>query len=90
MSDTHLFPQHPDKSTEKDATTKFQALTVVHKILSDPKKRSVYDRTGVMDEEDRSSAWRSVYPEVTKEDIDQFAHKYIGSDEEKKDVLEGS
>lgn len=40
---------HPDKVARKDtaiATGKFQMLSMLFKILSDTKKRQVYDKTG--------------------------------------------
>jgi hypothetical protein len=42
--------QHPDKNKSADATRKFQALGVVHAVLSDAEKRAVYDETGVIDD----------------------------------------
>ena len=44
--------QHPDKNKEANATATFQALGVVHATLSDPEKRKVYDRTGVLEDDD--------------------------------------
>jgi hypothetical protein len=39
--------QHPDKcKDDEEATKKFQALSFIHSILSDPAKRKDYDRTG--------------------------------------------
>lgn len=43
--------QHPDKNKAADATPTFQALGLVHAVLSDPEKRKVYDDTGVIDDE---------------------------------------
>lgn len=40
---------HPDKVTGKEksaATEKFQLLSKLYQVLSNPKKRSVYDKTG--------------------------------------------
>lgn len=36
---------HPDKDPSPGAKDRFQALCFVHSVLSDPDKRSEYDRT---------------------------------------------
>lgn len=48
--------QHPDKCPgDAAAKGRFQALSVVHSVLSDPERRSLYDETGeVADEGDAS------------------------------------
>jgi DnaJ-class molecular chaperone len=39
--------QHPDKCPgDETAHARFQALGMVHSVLSDPEKRAVYDETG--------------------------------------------
>ena len=41
---------HPDKVEEKDksvATEKFQLLSKLYSLLSDEKKRDVYNKTGI-------------------------------------------
>ena len=67
----------------------------MHATLSDEAKREVYDRTGVVEDEDGLSAagadwlayWRGLFPQVTTTAIDEFAAKYRGSDEEREDIL---
>lgn len=53
--------QHPDKCKEAGATERFQALAVVHSVLADPAKRSLYDETGDMDvdetNDDNLASW---------------------------------
>lgn len=44
--------QHPDKCPGDEAAKgRFQALSLVHSVLSDPERRSLYDDTGDVDEE---------------------------------------
>ena len=84
---------HPDRANG-DAK-KFQALSAVHSILSDPAKRKVYDDVGSLDNDDMSDdfdSWyqyfRNLFPTITVTDIDNFVTKYRGSEEEKVDILE--
>ncbi|CAN0415019.1 unnamed protein product, partial [Ectocarpus sp. 13 AM-2016] len=43
---------HPDKCPGDDsAKGRFQALSLVHSVLSEPKRRSIYDETGDIAEE---------------------------------------
>ncbi|KAJ3180270.1 hypothetical protein HDU87_002149 [Geranomyces variabilis] len=95
---------HPDKlstATEAErlaATEKFQQIASWYGILSDPAKRARYDQTGSLDERgiefmDKGDAtwydfFRNMWGELTLKDIDEYAKKYQGSDEEKKDVLD--
>ncbi len=45
--------QHPDKNPgNQDAHTQFQALSMVHAILSSEEKRKLYDDTGDIDGDD--------------------------------------
>ena len=84
---------HPDRANG-DAK-KFQALSAVHSILSDPSKRKIYDDVGSLDSDDMSDdfdTWyqyfRNLFPTITVADIDNFVTKYRGSEEEKVDILE--
>jgi DnaJ homolog subfamily C member 9 len=93
--------QHPDKAgDDADATKRFQALCVIHTILSDPGKRGDYDRTGEIpglkgddgeiDEEAFAhwyDYWRAQFPPITEEDVKDFESKYRHSAEEKRDVI---
>ena len=49
--------QHPDKCPGDDAAKgRFQALSLVHSVLSDPERRTLYDETGEVAEEDDHDA----------------------------------
>jgi DnaJ family protein C protein 9 len=83
---------HPDKGGEPKM---FQALSVVHSILSDPEKRKLYDETGDIDAEKLSEEFdfwygyfRNMFPKLTTTSIIEFSNKYIGSQEENDDVME--
>ena len=82
---------HPDKNKEADATLKFQALGEVHRILSTSDLRSQYDESGeIPDSESTKINWSAYFAKlfkVTTKDIDNFAGQYVGSEEEKADVL---
>jgi len=63
--------------------------------LSDPKKRARYDEFGDDGEDTDFNAnewlsayeyYRSLHPEITKEDIKSFTERYKGSDEEAEDL----
>lgn len=90
---------HPDKAPESEkaaAHTKFQEIAFANAILSDERRRKRYDITGRTEEsldlEDDTFDWVSYYREqyadvVTASAIENFADKYKGSEEEKRDVL---
>lgn len=84
---------HPDKGGDK---TKFQALSLAHSILSDEEKRKVYDETGTLDENNGLSDqdfdfwygyFRNLFPKVTIADINNLQTQYVGSEEEKTDII---
>ncbi|XP_022194355.2 dnaJ homolog subfamily C member 9 [Nilaparvata lugens] len=89
---------HPDrvKDDEKlDATERFKVLGKIHSILSDSEKRAVYNSTGKWEEDDDSddmetkdwgAYWRSLFREITIEEINSYEKKYKGSDEETADL----
>ncbi len=88
--------QHPDKNQSKDATVKFQALSLAHSILSDAEKRKAYDSSGSVDHAENAEDlavweeyWRTLFPAVTIDKINQFSSEYKGSEEERSDVLRG-
>ena len=74
-----------------DAAAAFQALQKAYGILSDPAKRKLFDKTGCTDQDSEAfweayQQYRTIYPEVNKEDIAAFAQKYRRSAEEKEDL----
>ncbi|GFR97537.1 DnaJ homolog subfamily C member 9 [Elysia marginata] len=87
---------HPDRVSSEDkevATRKFQLLSQVYSILTDDDRRREYDDTGEVDEEssgdldrDWTQYWRLLFPKVTAKDIEEFAEKYRGSEEELGDL----
>ena len=85
---------HPDRANG-DAK-KFQALSAAHAILSDEQKRKEYDETGGLDDTEMNGndfdTWyeyfRNLFPAISTKSIDEFATKYNGSEEEKKDIIE--
>eukprot|EP00301_Raphidiophrys_heterophryoidea_P020273 c5014_g1_i1.p1 GENE.c5014_g1_i1~~c5014_g1_i1.p1 ORF type:complete len:289 (+),score=76.11 c5014_g1_i1:47-868(+) len=87
---------HPDRAPEDKkelATKKFQVISCIWTVLSDPEKRALYDETGGVDDgssldSDRNweDYWRELFPKVTKKDIDAFTTMYKGSKDELKDL----
>ncbi|KAK4515548.1 uncharacterized protein ATC70_010498 [Mucor velutinosus] len=92
---------HPDKQPvdatdeqKEQANTSFQQLGMAYAVLSDPKRKERYDRTGSMDESEfeGDKDWNAYFKElwtgvVNAETIEAQKAKYQGSGEEKKDVL---
>eukprot|EP00808_Paulinella_micropora_P022629 g27297.t1 len=85
---------HPDHNESETATDEFRTLCEVHQVLSDPQRRKIYDETGEAEEADPQESqdsyeyWRNVFPKITKQDIDEYRKKYIGSAEEVEDIIE--
>nr|POE74599.1 dnaj like subfamily c member 9 [Quercus suber] len=91
---------HPDKAAADDkqaAHTKFQQIAFAYAILSDPRRRQIYDRTGrsedSMDLDDEDFDWMAFYraqyfETVTSEKIEKFSEEYKGSAEERGHVLQ--
>lgn len=90
---------HPDRVSEgekDEATLKFQILGKVYSVLCDKEQRAVYDEQGIVDEEsdaisqDRNweEYWRLLFKKITVEDIQAYEEKYIGSDEERADIIQ--
>src|SRR5688572_3382909 len=86
---------HPDKHTTSseeicaEATRKFQALGFAYEILSDPKKRERYDKTGETDnsleglKDLGKEGWEAYFKElwsgvVNAKSIEEFKRKYQG------------
>jgi len=88
---------HPDKAGDAPAATaKFQALSFIHAILSDKERRSEYDRTGEVEEEEGGGGvgaavwadyWRAMFPTVSQAQVDQALAEYRGSTDERADVV---
>ncbi|KAI8371275.1 hypothetical protein EDC96DRAFT_439612 [Choanephora cucurbitarum] len=93
---------HPDKqpadATEEQKTqanTSFQQLGKAYAVLSDPKRKERYDKTGSMDEsqfDDDQKDWTAYFKElwsgvVSEETIEAQKLKYQGSQEEQQDVI---
>ncbi|KAJ5647016.1 hypothetical protein N7490_003388 [Penicillium lividum] len=90
---------HPDKVSEdaRDAAhKKFQQIALAYGVLSDERRRKLYDRTGNTEEvlgEDGDFDWMEFYREQLSAMLDtraitDFQKKYQNSDEEKHDLLE--
>ena len=91
---------HPDHNRSADANEEFSYLAHAHEILSQPASRRLYDETGEHDSSTSSSSsgassasddssadyWRSVFPQVSADEIEAFREKYVGSAEELEDV----
>ncbi|KAI9362336.1 hypothetical protein BD770DRAFT_408139 [Pilaira anomala] len=92
---------HPDKqpsdATEEEkqkANEAFQNLGIAYSILSDPKRKERYDRTGSIEENEfeGDKDWSAYFKElwtgvVNAEAIEAQKLKYQGSNEEKEDVI---
>lgn len=88
---------HPDRvpvNEKKSATAKFQVLGKVYSVLSDKDKRTLYDQTGIIDDEgslneekDWYDFWRLLF-KLSEEDIKCFEKNYRESGEELKDLKE--
>lgn len=80
---------HPDRVPEDqklEATEKFKVLGGIHSILTDKEKRSVYDETKCVDDDDASidldrdwsAYWRLLFKKITVEEIKAYEKEYIG------------
>ncbi|CCG82031.1 DnaJ domain protein [Taphrina deformans PYCC 5710] len=86
---------HPDKVPQDqraEADTKFKEIAFAYGILSDEKKRKLYDSTGRTDGEGSDIDWSEFmanqYKVAINEDVIANVKKeYVGSDEEREDVL---
>lgn len=84
---------HPDRNPE--SKVQFQVIGRAYEILSDDKKRKLYDETGVIDGENLlgqdganfDAYFRELFQKVRMEDIDNFKATYVGSVEEYEDIL---
>ncbi|CAG7947881.1 unnamed protein product [Penicillium olsonii] len=89
---------HPDKVSEdarEAANAKFQQIALAYGVLSDPRRREVYDRTGSTNEafsEESDFNWMDFYREqfssmIDAKRISEFQKSYQNSEEEKNDLL---
>lgn len=87
-----------DKVSEEhreEANKRFQQIALAYGVLSDERRRKLYDRTGNTEEilgEDEDFDWLDFYREqlsamLDTRALDDFQKKYKGSDEEKTDIL---
>ncbi|KAJ8727575.1 hypothetical protein PYW07_001694 [Mythimna separata] len=88
---------HPDRVEEEEkleATEKFKVLGSIHAILTDKDKRTLYDETKCVDDEDFnviidrdwSFYWRVLFKKITDEDIRAYEKEYVGSALEREDI----
>jgi len=86
---------HPDQNPDdKNATSKFQKISFSYAILSDPKKRAHYDKTGSVKDSvlsdlsnvNWSDYFNTLFKKVTEEDIVEFEKTYKNSMEEIQDL----
>lgn len=81
---------HPDKllnNANTETNIKFQQIGYAYKILSDPKLRERWDRTGSAEEsflDDDDADWKEYFKElwsgeVSAQTIEEFTSKYQGS-----------
>lgn len=86
---------HPDKvplDQREEADVKFKEIAMAYGILSDEKKRKLYDSTGRTDGEGSDFDWSvfmaTQYKAVINQDvISNVRSEYINTDEERDDVL---
>lgn len=88
---------HPDRVPEDEkelATEKFKVLSKLNSVLTDKDKKSQYDETGVIDDDDEDESsmskwmemWKAFFKPITTQDIDNYQKEYVGSDLEKMDI----
>ena len=87
--------KHPDKNpNDAEAASNFQTLQKAYAVLSDPKKRERYDQWGDDGTDTFNNAewmnayeyYRSVHPEISKDDFTSYVDKFRGSKEEESDL----
>jgi curved DNA-binding protein CbpA len=84
---------HPDR--EGGSENHFKAISVVYATLSDEEKRKLYDEGGLTSDSAGLSGdfdfwykyYRDMFPPVTVSQIDDYKGKYIGSQEERGDII---
>ncbi|KAK9843689.1 hypothetical protein WJX81_002488 [Elliptochloris bilobata] len=89
---------HPDKCPgDENAKANFQSLQRIYAVLGNPKKRKVYDQTGSLADSEELAGeqfdalreyFRTLYKQVTVEDIEALEGEFRGSPEETAELLE--
>ncbi|KAI3636200.1 hypothetical protein MIR68_005552 [Amoeboaphelidium protococcarum] len=93
---------HPDKQPSTlskaeliEAEEKFKDINKAYSILSDPKKRQIYDTTGSVEDDlidsndaDWTAYFDQVVTRVSKEELDRYREKYLNSQEEQQDIAD--
>jgi len=86
---------HPDRvpdNEKSEATEKFKILGRIYSVLSNKEKRSLYDITGTVDDEecdsdfDWLSFWKCIFKPLSHKDYENYEKKYKGSVEEELDL----
>ncbi|KAI3647397.1 hypothetical protein MP228_007618 [Amoeboaphelidium protococcarum] len=91
---------HPDKQPSTfskveliEAEEKFKDINKAYSVLSDPKKRQVYDTTGQVEnslndanDADWMTYFDQVVTRVSKEELDRYKEQYLNSQEEQQDI----
>lgn len=80
---------HPDRVPEDEkelATEKFKVLSKINSVLTDKEKKSLYDESGVIDDDDEDESsmskwmemWKAFFKPITTQDIDNYQKEYVG------------
>lgn len=90
---------HPDRVSDEDkseATEKFKILGRIYSTLSSKEKRSIYDQTGSIDDDDGGTFedsdfdwlnyWRCIFKPLSQKNIQDYEKQYKGSEEETSDL----
>ncbi|GMH38681.1 hypothetical protein BSKO_06565 [Bryopsis sp. KO-2023] len=82
---------HPDKNPDEDTKEKFQDLQRLYAVLSNPERRTMYDETGSLEDSEELVSDRDdlkkYFGKLTVEDVINFEKGYLGSSEEKAELL---
>lgn len=82
---------HPDRNSNPDAKIGFQKIALAYEVLSNEKRRNIYDSTGLIDDQGDQVLWKdymeAMFPKVNVSMLDEFKEKYVGSIDEYEDIL---